>query len=362
MTRLAHRDDGPRPLRAGVYIRVSTRKQHEEGLSFPEQERRGRAYLTAKGWTLADVYGDVMKGRRDDRPDELLRMLADAERGALDVVVIRRGYRFGRSFRHSAELKGRLEDVGVRLVAMDMDVDFSTHAGLIIWANLSAIAEMESERIGERVADVAEAHARLGKVYGGRRPLYGYRRVQGQRGIFPHPEHRLTVVWIFEEAAAGTSPAEIAYRLNDRGVPTTDARKWDRSGIARLLRHPGYYGAVMHKGEVVCESGDHEPLVSRELWDRAQQAAVARKRLPASGGGRRPNGRHLLRGLLRCGICGRNLTTRTYKGTGRGAYYCPAERQERRAMPRPRAVPAARRGRRGARLLRSRRPRHGGHP
>ncbi len=157
--------------------------------------------------------------------------------------------------------------------------------------------------------------------------------MQGQRGIFPHPEHRLTVVWIFEEAAAGTSPAEIAYRLNDRGVPTTDARKWDRSGIARLLRHPGYYGAVMHKGEVVCESGDHEPLVSRELWDRAQQAAVARKRLPASGGGRRPNGRHLLRGLLRCGICGRNLTTRTYKGTGRGAYYCPAERQERQRCP-----------------------------
>ncbi len=55
----------------------------------------------------------------------------------------------------------------MRLVAMDMDVDFSTHAGLIIWANLSAIAEMESERIGERVADVAEAHAGSGRCTAG---------------------------------------------------------------------------------------------------------------------------------------------------------------------------------------------------
>lgn len=314
------------PERAAGYVRVSTRKQAAEGLSLGEQERRLRAYVEAEGWDLCEVYADAESGRTVDRPG-LTRMLEAAEAGAFDVLVIPKIDRFGRNFRESVELKGRLEDAGVRLLAMDLRMDFSTGTGPLIWSTMTAVAQLESENIGQRVAYVAEARARSGKLPGGRRKLYGYVRAGGD--VVIDQAEALLVRRVFEQAAAGMAIREITYRLNDDHLLTSEGCEWSRQNVRRLLMHPEYRGAVAYKGAVVCEQGEQEPIVSRELWNEAQQALNARKALPARGGGRRPKGRHLLAGLLKCGICGQTLRVRTYEG-GRGSYACERGKDHRR--------------------------------
>ena len=168
---------GAQPKRAAAYTRVSTGRQAREGLSLDEQVRRVEEYIARRGWEMVEVFVEAgASGRSSARP-ELQRLLGRLDE--LDVVVIPKIDRFGRNFRHSVELKGQLEDAGVGLVAMDLDMDFTTGVGTLIWANMSAVAQMASQAIGERISYVTEANAAKGKFPGSRFAPYGYRRRDG---------------------------------------------------------------------------------------------------------------------------------------------------------------------------------------
>jgi site-specific DNA recombinase len=314
-------------VRAAGYGRVSTRKQVDKGFSIGAQEEALPRFIERRGWELVGLYIELgVSGHRADRP-EFQRLLRDADAGKLDVVVVPRIDRLGRSFSQMAQAKERLEACGVRIVAMDLDVDFATVPGLVIWGTITAIADGERRAIGSRVADTAEPRARSGKVWGGRRALYGYRRSKPV-GLVVHPDEARVVRRIFEQAAAGLRVPEITYRLNDDGIRTLEGRAWDRQNVRRLLLKPEYRGAVTYKGNVVCEQGHHDPIVESELWHEAQKTMKARAALPARGSGRRPKGGHLLKGLLHCGVCGGTMRTRTYAG-GRGTYFCDRRAQHR---------------------------------
>lgn len=308
--------DGP-PTRAAAYLRVSTRKQAEDGWSLGEQQRRFYVYCERRGWEPVEVYSDAISGRTDRRP-ELQRMRGEVDR--FDVLVIARVDRFGRNFRDSAVLKGELDDARKRLVAMDMDVDFSTPGGLTVWAALTAVAEGESRNIGDRVSAVSRPHAESGKVWGGRHVHYGYRRREGG-GIEPYEPEGVVVVQVFELADGGMSARAIATVLEADGIRQRNGNRWDPASIRRMLAMPEYYGAVTHKGEVVCERGEHEPLISREVWDRVAQQRASRRLAPGGGRGRLPKAPALfVRGALRCGHCGSAMSPRTYSHSW--AYLC----------------------------------------
>src|ERR671913_1009582 len=144
---------GTRTIRAALYERVSSEEQ-VEGYSLDAQDRAGRLYCEAHGWEIANVYRDEGRSARTDdltkRP-EFQRMLADAETGMIDVVVVHKLDRFARNLRVTLETLERLERSGVGFVSISEQMDFTTPIGKVILATLAAFAQYYSDNLATEV-------------------------------------------------------------------------------------------------------------------------------------------------------------------------------------------------------------------
>jgi DNA invertase Pin-like site-specific DNA recombinase len=148
-------------MKAALYVRVSTVDQHCEN-----QLADLNGYVAARGWE-PHVYTDRgVSGAKAGRP-ALNHLLRDAKRRKIDVLVVWRLDRLGRSLRHLILLLDELAAVGVGFVSLNEGIDTSTPAGRLQLHVLGAIAEFERDRIRERVrAGLARARAqgkRLGR-------------------------------------------------------------------------------------------------------------------------------------------------------------------------------------------------------
>ena len=147
-------------MRAALYCRVSTSDQHHEN-QLDELTR----YAQARGWTAGEYVDHGVSGAKDRRP-ALDRMLADAKRRMIDVVVCWRLDRLGRNLRHLITLIDELQSLGVPFVSLAEGLDCTTPAGKLQLHVLAAIAEFERERIRERVTAGLRRAKRQGKRLG----------------------------------------------------------------------------------------------------------------------------------------------------------------------------------------------------
>lgn len=326
-------DHRARQTRAAGYVRVSTARQAEEGLSLEAQERRVREYIAAQGWELAAIYVERgVSGRRDDRP-ELRRLLASL--GEIDRLVIPKLDRLGRSNAHLHKLFETLQSAGVELVSIADNIDTSTAAGRLHRNIFASFAEFESDTIGERVRSVTTGRVAAGKHHG--RPPYGY--VSESGALRPVEPAASVVRRIFADAASGVSQRRIQRALNAEGVPSQTGRDWTQGTVSKLLKNRTYRGAVEINGEEF--EGAHDAIVSREVWEAVAKLREATARTTGKGRGRPSSGSHLFtRALqLRCAHCGEAMIPRTdgdtYKCFGRekhGPDSCPMTPVPREAI------------------------------
>jgi site-specific DNA recombinase len=310
--------------RAAGYVRVSTSRQAEEGLSLEAQEKRVRDYIEAQGWELDAIYVERgVSGKRDDRP-ELRRLMGSLE--AIDRLVIPKLDRLGRSTKHLHETFEALSAAGVELVSLADQIDTSTPAGRLMRNMMVSLAEFESDNIGERVRSVTASRVEQGKHHG--RAPYGYESRDGE--LLPKEPEASVVRRIFEEFVGGRSQRAIQRALNSEGIRSKAGRDWTQGTISKLLANSTYRGAVELSGTEY--PGTHEPLVSIQTWQRAAKTREAMARTTGKGRGRPSRGSHLFtRSLeLRCGHCGNKMIPRSdsdkYLCFGRekhGIDYCP---------------------------------------
>ena len=169
--------DATRPLRAAIYARVSTAEQ-VEGTSLATQRERCTAYVNAQGWTFAGEYIDAGEsGAKESRP-ELDRLAAAVRRGELDVVLVAKLDRLGRTMRGLTALLADWDERGVRLVSVAESFDSASPSGRLMRNMLGAFAEFERERIAERTMDGIEAVVASGGWPGGP-PPFGWRLERG---------------------------------------------------------------------------------------------------------------------------------------------------------------------------------------
>jgi site-specific DNA recombinase len=308
-----------RKLRAAAYVRVSTAMQAEQGLSLGEQKETIVKRIEAEGWELVDVYADEgISGRAQDNRPGLQRLLTDLP--SIDRVVVTELTRLGRRAKGMLDLFDRFEAHDVGLLAIRNAIDTSTASGKLLRTVLVAVAEFESEQLGERVAAVHASKAAAGKHHG--RPPFGYRR--NGSSIEINPAEAKVVKRIYAEASAGIGQRIIARNLNADGIKPQRAKKWSQSSIAHVLSNPAYYGAIKFNGDIL--PGAHAPIIDRALFDDIAKRRDDNARTREGGPGRYPVGPHLFtRGMLRCASCNSALTPRTHReenGTVRETYQC----------------------------------------
>ncbi len=151
-------------MQVGIYARVST---IDKGQDVGMQLRELEAYAKARGWTVQDRYLDEgVSGSQTRRPG-LDRLRAACRRRQVDVVLVWRLDRLGRSLKHLIMMLDELQSLGVAFVALHEQIDCTTATGQLMLHLLGAFAEFERALIRERVkAGLAHARAkgqRLGR-------------------------------------------------------------------------------------------------------------------------------------------------------------------------------------------------------
>ena len=177
-------------FRVGLYARVSTNDQQTLAM----QNRAMREYAARRGWTVALQVHEVNSGaaRREARE----KVLEAARRREIDVVLVWRLDRWGRSVTDLLATLQELNHLGVGFVSLTEALDLTTAAGRAMAAMLAVFAAFEREILQERTR-TGLAHARLnGKKLG--RPMTAGLQAADIRKL-----HR-----------AGISKSEIARRLN----------------------------------------------------------------------------------------------------------------------------------------------------
>jgi len=140
-------------VRAALYARVSTQDQQ----TLPMQNRAMREYAARRGWAIAMQVKEVGSGalRRQRRE----KVIEAARRREIDVVLVWRLDRWGRSVTDLLATLQELEHLGVGFVSLTEALDLTTPAGRAMAALLAVFAAFEREILGERVR-AGLAHAR----------------------------------------------------------------------------------------------------------------------------------------------------------------------------------------------------------
>ena len=176
-------------FRAGLYARVSTNDQQ----TIPLQMRALREYAARRGWTMAMQVKEVGSGASQRQLRE--KFLDAARRREVDVVLVWRLDRWGRSVADLLATLQELQHLGVGFVSLTEAMDLTAPAGRAMAGFLAVFAEFERDILRERVR-AGLAHAQQnGKKLG--RPITAGLHTTQVRKL-----HR-----------AGVSKAEIARRL-----------------------------------------------------------------------------------------------------------------------------------------------------
>jgi DNA invertase Pin-like site-specific DNA recombinase len=140
-------------FRAGLYARVSTNDQQ----TLPMQSRAMREYAARRGWTVVLQVREVGSGTAQREARE--RLLEAARRREIDVVLVWRLDRWGRSVTDLLTTLQELQHLGVGFVSLTEALDLTTPAGRAMAGLLAVFAEFEKEILRERVR-AGLAHAR----------------------------------------------------------------------------------------------------------------------------------------------------------------------------------------------------------
>lgn len=268
---------------------IYTRKSSEEGLdqafnSLHAQREACEAYVksqAAEGWTaLPTLYDDGgFSGGNMARP-ALRQLLADVDAGRVDTVVVYKIDRLTRALPDFARIVERLEKAGASFVSVTQSFNTTTSMGRLTLNVLLSFAQFEREVTGERIRDKIAMSKKKGMWMGGVPPLgYDLPTDQTSRALVVHAADAERVRMIFQlYLELGTVSAVEKWvtaqgwrtreRLSRRGV-LSGGVPYSRGMLFHLLKNRIYIGEIVH-GDVSMP-GLHEPIVDRQVFERAQK-------------------------------------------------------------------------------------------
>ena len=314
-------------METGIYLRVSTEEQAQEGFSIRGQQQKLKDYALIKDWTIYKIYSDEgISGKNiTDRP-AVNELIADIKTGHVKNVLV---FKIDRLTRSTADLLYLVElfnEYNCAFNSLMESIDTQTASGRMFLKIIGIFAEFERENIIERVKLGVERKVKEGYTLASWRISYGYDRPKGQEIQTVNKTEALIVKEIYEMyLQEGMSISNIAKALNLRGVKTKENAIWTNTQVRAVLTNPTYIGKVRHhvnnKEKSYIGDGLHEPIISEELFHEAQKM-IARnvKRAPTN----QPKEDIYFTGFLFCDKCKSRFYPHTSKGKKR--YLCTGKR------------------------------------
>lgn len=200
------------------YIRVSTERQAQEGVSLAAQVSKIQAWAAGNGFELLGVHEDagISGGKTTNRPG-LQAAISEACRHGAALVVYSLS-RLARSTKDAISISEQLEKGGADLVSLSERIDTTTAAGKMVFRMLAVLAEFERDQISERTS-AALAHLKAEGKRVGTVP-FGYDLAQDGHSLVPNEREQEVIAVMRSLRARGMSYRRMAEELELLRIPT----------------------------------------------------------------------------------------------------------------------------------------------
>ena len=321
--------------RVGAYCRVSTDNE-DQANSFESQQRYFREYITRNpDWELKEIFADEgISGTNTKKRKAFNRMIECAKSGELDLIITKEISRFARNTLDSIYYTRELKRLGVGVIFLNDNINTLEPDAELRLTIMSSIAQEESRKTSERVKWGQKCRMEQGVVFG--RDMLGY-DVRGGK-MFINEDGAAIVRLIFDKFVNEEKGCHtIARELREAGIKSYNHNmEWSNTIILRIVRNEKYCGDLVQKKtytpdylshdkkynrgqeDFVIIENHHEPIVSREMFERA--AAILDSRALSQEGKAKHSNRYAFSGKIKCGCCNSSYVAR-YKKRKDGSQY-----------------------------------------
>lgn len=339
----------------GIYVRLSQEDERAgESLSIENQKKMLTDYVSKQpNWNLVEICeDDGYSGTNFDRPG-IKQILEDAKSGKINLILVKDLSRFGRNYIEVGQYIDYIfPSFKIRFIALGDNVDTADRnsSAMDLMPVMNLFNEWHAANTSKKVRSVRIAGAKQGNYMTGA-ASYGYIKGNDEKHtpIIDEPAAEI-VRRIFEQRVKGFSPRQIALQLNKDGIETPSDHRYHRDGkenplvtahlwndymVRSILKNEIYIGNLAQqrvttvsyknhkqirkdKSEWIIVENNHEPIISKEIWDRVREIEASMSVGKVTNEGIvRP-----LCGLMYCADCGYKMkSTKTKHTTKKSGTY-----------------------------------------
>jgi site-specific DNA recombinase len=319
--------------KVAAYCRVSTDSE-EQKESYTNQVNHYTQHLQKNpDWDMVDIYADEgITGTSTKNRTHFNRMIQDARNAKIDLILVKSISRFARNTLDLLKYVRELKGLGVGVLFENENINTLDTTGEVLLTILSSLAQDESRNISENSRWGILRGFQNGIVRCNTTRFLGYDKDKNSELVINEKEAEI-VRRIYEEYLDGKSYQAIANGLmKDKIKTVTCGDKWWDSSITLILTNEKYYGALLQQKTVTVDflthkrvknrgqeqqyfiEENHEPIISKEMFDAVQREKEHRAQLKGNimGDRKKYSSKYPLSGKVFCGCCGANFKRRTW--------------------------------------------------
>lgn len=336
----AQKDIRKQHLRVAPYCRVSTGSEEQLTSYTAQIEYYTQRIAANPDWTMVRVYADEgITGTSTKKRRQFNKMIRDAEKGKIDLVITKSVSRFCRNTLDGLEYIRRLKKCGVGVFFEKENTNTLYMPNEMILTFLMSQAQAESESMSSNIRWGHQAQFKKGVVHYNYNNFLGYRKGPDGEPEIDETEAP-TVRRIFARYLMGQGVGQIARDLTAEGFQTARGNtQWSDHTVRHILENEKYMGdAILQKTftldlfsrQQVKNEGQlpkyyvenaHPAIIDRATFQRVQEEMARRSSLrKTSSKAKTEQGKHskyVLSSLLVCGECGSPYRRVTYMPGGR---------------------------------------------
>ena len=325
--------------KVAAYVRVSTNHAEQEDSLENQAAYYENVIRSNPDYEYAGIYVDAgISGFKDERAG-FKKMIEDCRTGKIDLILTKSVSRFCRNAETLLRVTRELKELNIGVEFELQGINTLTETGELLLTIYAAVAQAESENVRELCKLVYRRKYEAGIPVQYLERSFGF--CKDENGEYTIDENEAE--WVrkaYQMVADGCTVAKVRGYFNENGLKSPGGVPWSDSAVLRMIQNEIYMGDYcMHKKYVndhrklVLNHGeedswyiedDHVPIVSKKLWQSAQDALEKRREYLSKGSAimemNTENYPYMM--LLFCSKCGHALYPRAFSNGNRLSWIC----------------------------------------
>jgi len=310
-------------LRAVIYIRVSDQSQIDNN-SLETQLKTCKIYAQNNNYEVVQIFREEGMSAKHMQTRPEMRNLIEyctIKKNKISAVILYKMDRWSRNVEEGLLVESLLAKYGVAVIPAT-EITEQNPIGKAVRTILMTMGQLDNELKGERVRDNMKTMFKNGlwcwkPRMGYKRPFKTKEENKGKTMIIDDRLGEILRALFIKASETNTSKKYLADYINSIGFKEIYGTKADGRLVSRTIKDSFYYGYMYAPKWKEYAWGKHEPLITQDIWERANTNLFGRKRKNKF----QDNTLYPLKGILCCSTCSRTMTSSNPKGTSKNYLY-----------------------------------------